>query len=87
MNATVKTILIVSAKNAVNAILTNGALMTLFSGTFHLHSWAGALNVLKATGAVIGIRESQIWVPKLLKWSTDADSASPTPSTNSKYTV
>lgn len=87
MNATVKTILVVSAKNAVNAILTNGALMTLFSGTFHLHSWAGALNVLKATGAVIGIREAQIWVPKLLKWSTDAEPPATPPSTSSKYTV
>jgi hypothetical protein len=70
MNSNVKSFLIVTAKNAVNAVLTNAALMTMFSGTFHLHSWAGVLNLLKAAGIAVAVREAQIWVPKLLSWST-----------------
>lgn len=70
MNPTLKNILIVSAKNAVNAILTNGALMAMMSGTFHLHSWQGVKHIMEATLSVIGSREAMIWVPKILKWST-----------------
>lgn len=70
MNPKLKTFLIISAKQAVNAILTNGALMTMMSGTFHLHSWDGVKHILEATLSVIGSREAMIWVPKILRWST-----------------
>jgi hypothetical protein len=86
-----KSFLVIALKNAVNAVLTNAALMTMFSGTFHLHSWAGVLNILKAAGIAVAVREGQIWVPKLLAWSTSptngnvADPAAQ--SSASKYNV
>lgn len=71
MNPTLKNILIISAKNAVNAVLTNSALMAMMSETFNLHSWDGVKHILMAAGSVIGSREAMIWIPKLLRWSTN----------------
>jgi hypothetical protein len=67
---TIKAILTISLKNAVNAVLTNGSLMVMLSDVFNVHSAAGWWNILKATASVIGAREGMIWIPKLLKWST-----------------
>lgn len=69
MNPKLKAILINSAKQAVNAVLTNAGLMTMFSQTFNFHDPAHALNLLKAAGAAIVAREATIWLPKLLAWS------------------
>lgn len=71
----IRALLIVAAKNAVNAILTNMGLMAMFSNTFNWHSWAGVLAMAKATGLVVLAREVVVWVPKLLKWSDTAQSA------------
>jgi hypothetical protein len=61
-------------KNALNAILTNAALIGLMHDTFNTYSTAGLLNIGKATLSVIGAREAIVWVPVLLKWSsTNAD--------------
>lgn len=74
MNATIKAILVISAKNAVNAIITNAGLMALFSNTFHLHNWTGLWHVAEATLSIVAGREATIWVPKIIKWSrTNAD--------------
>lgn len=72
MNETGKKILIVSAKHAVNALLTNVSLTVMFHSTFHFnnfHDWAGMIAYLKAAGAVILSREAMVWGPKILKWS------------------
>lgn len=70
MNVTIKAILIVSLKNAVNALLMNTAFMAMLPTIFTLHTTAGIWNILKMAGAVVGAREGMIWVPKLIKWST-----------------
>lgn len=74
INPTIKAILIVSTKNAVNALLTNAAFMAMLPTIFNIHSQAGWWNILKMAGATIGARESMIWVPKIIKWSTVTDS-------------
>ncbi len=67
MNPTVKNILIISLKNAVNALLTNGALAVALPSVFNAHE--GWWTLLKLVGSTVLARESMIWGPKLLKWS------------------
>jgi hypothetical protein len=69
-----KNFLLIVLKNALNAILTNAALMTMLGGTFNIHTTDGIWNIGKATLSVIGAREALVWIPVLLKWSsTNAD--------------
>lgn len=56
-------------KNAVNAILTNAALMELMPATFHMHTREGWMNLLRVTASAVLTREVMVYVPKLLKWS------------------
>lgn len=65
----VKAFLIVSLKNAVNAVLMNAALMVQWHNEFNFDNWAGVWALCKATLSVILSREALIWGPKLIKWS------------------
>ena len=69
MNEKVKAVLIISAKHAVNALLTNGQLAILFPQVFHLHNWAGFGHILEVALATIASREAMVWGPKLVAWS------------------
>jgi hypothetical protein len=73
MKPKLKTFFIVSAKNAINAILTNAGLMAMFSQTFELHTRAGVLNLAKATLLTVATREALVWGPKLLAWSQSTE--------------
>jgi hypothetical protein len=70
MISTFKNFLIIAVKNAINAILTNGAMMTMLPSVFTIHTAAGWWNIAKLTGGVVVAREVAVWVPILLKWST-----------------
>ena len=70
LNPTLKAILTVSLKNAVNAILTNAGLMTMMHGEFNFYSSNGWWNLLKATGTVVIAREAMVWGPKIIAWTT-----------------
>jgi hypothetical protein len=68
---TFRNFLIIVLKLAVNAILTNAALMLLFQNQFNnVTSTQGWWNILKVTLAVVGGKEASVFVPKLIKWST-----------------
>lgn len=69
MNSKLKAFLLISLKQAVNAVLVNYTASVFWPQVFHLHDWHGALNILKLIGAVIGAREIAVWGPVLLKWS------------------
>ena len=69
MNPALKSILIIAAKNAVNALLTNTGLWLMDNGVYNF-SHSGIVHMLKAGGMVILSRESMIWLPKIIKWST-----------------
>ncbi len=69
MNPKVRTVLVIVAKNAVNAVLTNAGLMATMSASFHLHSWDGIKHILEAAGSVVASREAMVWLPKLIAWS------------------
>lgn len=69
MNPSLKNFLLVVFKNAVNAVLTNAALMVLLHGAFNTNTSAGWWNLGKATLSVIVGREAAVWIPIVLKWS------------------
>lgn len=71
MNATLKKVLIISAKHAVNALLTNAALAGLLPNIFNFHSPAGLLAFGKAALGVVAAREATIWLPVVLKWTQE----------------
>jgi len=70
MNSTIKKILTISLKHAVNSLLVNSAFLALFPATFQVHTRAGWFNLAKSALAIIGSREAMVWVPKVLKWTT-----------------
>ena len=74
MNLGIKRVLIICAKNAVFAFLTNSALMLQWHSIFNFHNLPGVWAVTRATLSVIGAREGLIWIPIIMKWSqTGAD--------------
>lgn len=80
MSKTVKMFLIITLKNAVNAIITNTALIAMLHGAFNITTTAGWWNIGKVTLSVIFAREVLVWGPVLLKWTTtNADLPAPPP--------
>lgn len=74
LHPTVKAVIVISAKNAVFAILTNSALMIQWHSIFNFDNWPGVWAVTRATFSVIASREALVWLPKIMKWSqTNAD--------------
>jgi hypothetical protein len=70
MNTTLQKVLVISTKNAVNAILTNVALMGMLHDFLNITTRVGWYNIGKVTLSVVVAREAMVWVPALLKWST-----------------
>lgn len=68
MNASVKSMLIISAKQAVGAVVGNSALLAMLPHTFNFHDVTGMIAVVKATVGFILASEAKVWVPKLLQW-------------------
>lgn len=70
MSARLKRALLISAKNAVNALLTNTAMTALFPHFMQWHHPANFWwNVGKVALATVIGREAIFWGPKLLRWS------------------
>lgn len=65
-----KNYLIIALKNAVNAIITNGAMMAALPGVFNLHDHNGWVNILKLAGSTVLAREAAVWGPIVLRWTT-----------------
>jgi hypothetical protein len=74
LHPALKRVLIVFAKNGVNAVLVNTALMAQWHSIFNFDNLPGVWAVTRATLSVIAAREALVWIPVLFKWSsTDAD--------------
>lgn len=69
MTAQIKNFLIIALKNAINALLTSGAMMAFNWGAFNWTSSAGWWNLGKLVLAVVAAREVAVWAPILLQWS------------------
>ena len=68
---TVTKVLVISAKHALNALLTNTALAAMMPSVFNLHSTAGLIALGKAAGAAVAAREAAVWIPPILKWTQE----------------
>ena len=80
MSLALKNFLLIVLKNALNAVLTNTALIALMHGTFNTITRDGLWNLGKATLAVVVGREVVVWGPIILNWTrTNADPAVPLP--------
>lgn len=70
MNPKLKSFLIICAKQAVNAVLTNAAVTALFPQFMQWgHPAEFWYNACKVAVAAILSREAMFWGPKLLAWS------------------
>ena len=69
MNKTLKAVLIVTAKNAVNALMVNITASQFWPDLFNVHTKAGLWAFAKLIGTVVGAREISVWGPVILKWS------------------
>jgi hypothetical protein len=75
---TLKRYLIISLKNAVNAVLIDASLTSQWHFIFNFDNWAGVWALMRATAGVIIAREGLVWGAKLLKWTqTDVDPDAP----------
>lgn len=68
MNPKFRSFLIVSAKQAVGAVVGNTALMAMLPATFNFHDHVAMLNILKATLGFVLAAEAKVWVPKIVIW-------------------
>jgi len=70
MNPQLKNVLVISAKQGLNALLVNTAASQFWPQIFTIHTKAGLFNFLYLIGAQVGAREVAVWLPVLLRWST-----------------
>jgi hypothetical protein len=68
-----KAIASVTAKNAVNAIITNATLLTLLGNWQQIGTHDGIMMILKTTVSVVFAREAIVWFPKILAWSQSVE--------------
>jgi hypothetical protein len=87
MSPAIKNFLLITIKNAVNAVLTDGALMVAFSSTFHLHTWQGVKNLLISSGIVVATREATVWGPIVMRWSQTNATPSSLPATSAPAAI
>ena len=69
MNATLKSTLIVAAKNAVNAALLSGIQIYHDPADNNWHTKHGLYGIAWSIGSAIVAREAIVWGPRLLAWS------------------
>lgn len=74
MTPATRSFLVAVAKNAINAVITNAALITAIHDQFNLSTANGWIHIAKLTGSVILAREIVVWGPKVLAWSQSSDS-------------
>ena len=77
MSPKLKAFLIISAKQAVGAVIGNATLYALLPHTFNFHDIAGWTAFASATASFVLAAEAKVWLPKLLIWAN-----SPTPGAN-----
>jgi len=69
MPSKLTTVLVISAKNAVNAALVTLGPVALWSKEFNFHNRSGLAHVATTLLSAVVAREAIIWIPKLLAWS------------------
>lgn len=72
MQPMLKRALIISSKNAVNALLTNSVLMTMLHQWHSLNTRSEWAQIGEVALSCVLAREGIIWLPKILAWSQSA---------------
>jgi acyl-[acyl carrier protein]--UDP-N-acetylglucosamine O-acyltransferase len=67
---TLRNFFIIVLKNAVNALIVNVGAWMILPANFNFHDTAAIWNMAKLAGVTVISRESAVWLPVLLKWST-----------------
>jgi hypothetical protein len=70
VNKSVENVLIIAAKNAVNAALTSLTPIFATPQAYNLNTKAGLEHVGLLVAGAVASRELMVWVPKLMAWST-----------------
>jgi len=73
MHPKLRKFLILFAKHAVNALLTNTVLMTMLHSFANLHTKIGWEHVSELALSTVVSREAMVWIPKLLAWSASTN--------------
>jgi hypothetical protein len=68
MNPAIRKILVISAKQAVGALVGNATLAALLPSVFNFHDPAALLAFAKATLGFVIAAEAKVWLPKILQW-------------------
>lgn len=79
MNASLKNALVISAKNAVRALMMNSGLALMIHHFLNFSTKAGLWNIGKVTLLTVVIAEAMFWGPIIKKWANSNGSA-PLPS-------
>lgn len=69
MNPKLKTLLVISAKNAVRAILNNLGAFGIDPGHFNVVTRAGVEHMLLLALSTVVSAEAVYWGPKILAWA------------------
>jgi hypothetical protein len=64
---------IIALKNGVNALLVNTGAWLILPANFNFHDPAAIWNIIKLAGVTVLSREAAVFVPKILKWSSDTN--------------
>lgn len=68
MNPTIRSIIVISIKSAIGAVISNSVLMTTMGQTFNTHNRQGLINLGLATLSIIGGSEAKVWLPRIMAW-------------------
>lgn len=69
MNAIVKNVLVISAKNAVRAVVNNVGAWGIDPDHFNVVTRQGVKHTLLLAASTIVSSEAVYWAPKVLKWA------------------
>lgn len=69
MNASVNNLLVISAKNAVRAVLNNVGAWGIDPDHFNVVTRAGIKHVALLAASTVVSAEAVYWAPKILKWA------------------
>lgn len=75
MNPMLKSILVISVKQAVNALIVNGVFNTFMGNWHQLTTRQGLINAGWLTLSTVLAREVMVWGPKVLAWSQSSSDA------------
>lgn len=69
LNPKIKSALMISAKQGLNALLVNTSAWLVVPKDFNFHNTAGVEHILFLALGTVASREIAVWLPKILAWT------------------